>query len=59
MPKVMTIMGMAVSVIMLLVFGLDLASGQPFARASIAMDVGFVVCAAMLFYISWATKRDL
>ena len=59
MPKVMTILGMAVSVIMLLVFGLDLAIGEPFDRASLPMDIGFVVCSLMLFYISWATKRDL
>ena len=59
MPKVMTIMGMAVSVILLLLFGLDLAIGQPFGKASIIMDIGFVVCALLLFYISWATKREL
>ena len=59
MPKVMTMMGMAVSVVLLLVFGLDLVSGQPFGRASKTMDIGFVVCALLLFYISWATKREL
>ena len=59
MPKVMTIMGMAVSVILLLLFGLDLAIGQPFGKASKIMDIGFVVCALLLFYISWATKREL
>ena len=61
MPKVMTIMGMVVSVILLLVFGLDLAIAQPFGRekASIIMDVGFVICSLLLFYISWSTKREL
>ena len=59
MPKVMTMMGMAVSVVLLLVFGVDLATGWPFGKASIVMDIGFVVCALLLFYISWATKRDL
>ncbi|MCH8922816.1 MAG: hypothetical protein IIA67_06670 [Planctomycetes bacterium] len=59
MPKVMTMMGMAVSVILLLVFGVDLAFEQPFGRASWVMDTGFVVCSLLLFYISWTTKREL
>ena len=58
MPRVLTIIGMAVAGLLLLLFGLDLALGFPFSKASITMDVLFVVCAGMLGYISWSTYRE-
>ncbi len=58
MPKVLTIIGMAVAAILLLVFALDLAIAIPFKRASVAMDAGFIVCAIALAYLGWATYRE-
>ena len=58
MPKVLTIIGMAVAAILLLVFTLDLAVGIPFKRASKPMDIGFIICALALAYLGWATYRE-
>jgi hypothetical protein len=59
MPKALTIGGMVVSAILLLLFGLDLAIKIPFERVSPIMDIGAVVCALMLGYMSWSTFREL
>ena len=58
MPKMLTIAGMSVAALLLFMFGLDLAAGFPFRKASIVMDVLFLVCAAMLGYMSWSTYRE-
>ena len=58
MPKMLAICGMVVSVVVLLVFGLDLAVGQPFQKISMPMDIGFVVAAVLLAYMSWTTFRE-
>ena len=64
MPKALCIGGMIVSVLLLLVFGLDLVtsmmldSGFPFGGASKMMDLFFVVCSAILGYLSWSTLRE-
>jgi hypothetical protein len=58
MPKALCIMGMVVGVLLLLVFGLDLAIQFPFRRASMPMDIGGVVSAAILGYVSWTTLRE-
>jgi hypothetical protein len=59
MPKFLTIGGMAISAILLLLFGLDLAIQIPFERVSPVMDIAAVVCALMLGYMSWTTFREL
>ena len=48
MPKALCFFGIAVAALLLLLFGLDLAAEIPFGRESVAMDVGFIVCAAAL-----------
>jgi uncharacterized membrane protein AbrB (regulator of aidB expression) len=62
MPKALSLAGLIVSVILLLVFGADLAMPkgmQPFGQPSFAMDLGFVICSALLGYMSWSTYREL
>jgi len=59
MPKALTITGMAVAGLLILLFGLDLALKFPFGRISLWMDVGFLVSAAILGYLSWNAFRDL
>ena len=59
MSKAFCIAGAVVAILLLLVFGVDLASGFPYDRQSIILDIGMVLCAAMLGYISWATFRLL
>ena len=58
MPKALTISGMIVAVLLLLLFGLDLALKFPFDRASVTMDIIFVVCALILGYLSWTVLKE-
>jgi len=51
-PVVASVTGPAVG------FGADLALAVPFGQASFSMDVGFVICAALLAYMSWTTYRE-
>lgn len=59
MPKALSISGMVVAVLLVLVFGLDLALGFPFKRVHIGADIGFVVCSLALGYLSWSAFREL
>lgn len=58
MPKAMSIVGMVIAVLIFLLFTLDLALARPFYRASMVMDVVFVVCALILGYLSWTTYKE-
>ena len=58
MGKGMTIGGMVIAVLILILFALDLILGIPFKKASLAMDIAFVVCALGLAFLSWSTLRD-
>ncbi len=58
MAKALCIVGIAISALVLIVFGLDLAIGAPFNGASKIMDIGFVICSGILGYLSWATLRE-
>jgi hypothetical protein len=59
MSKVLCIAGAVVAILLLLVFGVDLAVGFPFGRANLLMDIGLVVCALALGFLSWSTLRQL
>jgi hypothetical protein len=58
MPKGLSISGMVVAGCLLLLFGLDLVLKWPFGQI-MAMDIGFVISAAVLGYMSWSTFREL
>ena len=58
MPKVLCLTGMVVSILILVLFLLDLAIQVPFKRISPVMDIVFVVCAVGLAFISWTTLRE-
>ncbi len=59
MPKALSISGIVVAIVLVLLFGLDLALKFPFGGASKTMDVGFVVAAITLAYASWSTLREI
>jgi hypothetical protein len=60
MPKVLCIAGAVVAILLLLVFGLDLAAGIPFRRENMGtMDISMILCSAGLGYLSWSTYRQL
>ena len=65
MPKALCMAGMVISILVLVLFLLDLIFGMvgigwlaPFRMASPIMDIAFVICAAALGYLSWATFRE-
>ncbi|HWB00530.1 MAG TPA: hypothetical protein VG713_18685 [Pirellulales bacterium] len=58
MGKAFSIIALVIAIVLLLVFGLDLAAGIPFRKASKAIDYGFVICAVALTYLSWRTFRE-
>ena len=58
MPKALCILGIAISALVLIVFGLDLVLKMPFNGADKLMDIGFVICSGILSYLSWITLRE-
>jgi len=58
MPKALCMTGIAVAILIILLFAVDLAVALPFKRASIIMDVSLLVSAALLGLISWMTLRE-
>jgi len=58
MPKAFCISGMVISALVAFIFVLDLAAKVPFGGASTLMDIGFLICAALLGYLGWATFRE-
>ncbi len=58
MPKALCILGMAISALLLLVFGLDLATGFPFNAGTPMMNIGFIIASAILGYLGWSTLRE-
>jgi len=54
-------MGMVVSILILLIFLLDLVLPVDWAffkKASMMLDIIFALCAAGLGYLSWTTLRE-
>jgi hypothetical protein len=58
MAKGMTITGMVVAVLIFLLFALDLAVGVPFRKASLLIDIAFLICSIGLGFLSWTTWRE-
>ncbi len=64
MPKALCYTGLAVSVLVLLVFGLDLLTyfildnAFPFGGASLTVNVGFIIAACILGYLSWTAMNE-
>ena len=54
MLKPLALVGLIVSGLVAVLFGADLAAGFPFQRVSVAADVGFLVAALLVGYLSWS-----
>ena len=63
MPKALCILGMVIALLLGAFFLADLAvlrmaAGGMTPTMNTIMDVGFILCAAMLGYVSWSTWRE-
>jgi hypothetical protein len=60
MAKAMSIAGMVVAGLLALIFGLDLVPGLgiPFSGVEKVTDIGFLISATILGYLSWNAFRD-
>lgn len=54
MPKLLALIGLIVSGLVAILFLADLAAGFPFQRASVAVDVGFLLAGLVVAYLSWS-----
>ena len=66
MPKALCLTGMVISILLFLLFLLDLVVPfiglgglAPFGQASLLLDLIFVLCAGGLGYLSWTSFREL
>lgn len=53
MTKTLPLSGMIIAGLIGVIFLADLAAGFPFQRVSIGLDVGFLVSAVIVGYLSW------
>lgn len=61
MPKALCLSGLAVAILIAILFIADLAAPAtvaPFRKASMLMDIAMIVCAIMLGVASWLTFRE-
>jgi hypothetical protein len=58
MAKIMTISGLVASALIVFIFLLDLALEVPFRRASVIMDVIFIICGVIVAFFSWTTMKE-
>jgi threonine/homoserine/homoserine lactone efflux protein len=59
MPKAVCWTGFGVAGLVFLLFLLDLVAGIPFQKASMLMDILFMVGSLMLAYLSWSALREV
>ncbi len=52
-------MSIVIAILLFLLFALDLFFKFPFRRASLLMDIVFVICALLLGLVSWNAYREI
>lgn len=58
MAKTLCIIGMVISVLIFLIFLIDISAAIPFSRYSIPMDVVFLGVSSLLAWMSWKIYRE-
>jgi hypothetical protein len=56
--KPLCFFGMIFGILIVLVFGLDLAIKLPFGRPSWTLNVGFIITGLILIYTGWMTQKE-
>jgi|GEM_PF-1784900 hypothetical protein len=59
MSKALCLSGIAIALLLLVLFAMDLTLGVPFNKADTLLDIIFMVSSAGLAVISWLTLKDL
>lgn len=59
MARGLTIAAIAIAVLMLVLFGLDLAIGIPFGKQNPGLDISFIICGIGLGLLGFSTWREL
>lgn len=54
MTRILAFAGIIVAALVSVLFAADLVAGFPFQRVSVAADVGFLVAAGLVGYLSWS-----
>ena len=57
--KVLCIVSLVIAGLLTLVFLLDLILGIPFGRASLVLDILFLISSAIVAYLAWDAYKDL
>jgi hypothetical protein len=65
MPKVLCIISLVASILILVLFLLDLGMGfagmskmAPLGSADMLMNIGFIIFSAAMIFLSWTTYRE-
>ncbi len=58
MSKILCLFSLALAVILMIIFILDISAGIPFHRDSIVLDSVFIVAGAVLAVLSFLTYRE-
>lgn len=58
MPKALCIIALSISILLLILFGLDLIAGIPFNKADVKMDLGFLACSIGIGVLSFLCLRQ-
>lgn len=58
MSKALSLAGILTGFLILVLFGIDLAIAMPFKRASVPLDIGFLVCALVLTVLGILVYRE-
>lgn len=59
MIKVLCITSMVLGLLMVVVFGIDLAIGLPFGRPSVGLGACFITGGVILAYMGWSLQREM
>lgn len=59
MIKVLCITSMVLGLLMVVVFGIDLAIGLPFGRPSVGLGACFIAGGVILAYMGWALQWEM
>lgn len=58
MAKGLSMSALIVAILIVLVFGIDLATSIPFKTPDTTMEIGFVIGGILLAVMSWFTYRE-